>query len=52
MGYALARLVERIIGPRTEGTGGTLGSRYLMRTIDQRFFPRLWEVRAKFFSHK
>jgi tryptophan 2,3-dioxygenase len=46
------QLVERIIGPRTEGTGGTLGSRYLMRTIDQRFFPRLWEVRAKFFGHK
>ena len=46
------QLVERIIGPRTEGTGGTLGSRYLMRTIDQRFFPRLWEVRAKFFAHK
>jgi tryptophan 2,3-dioxygenase len=46
------QLVERIIGPRTEGTGGTLGSRYLMRTIDQRFFPRLWEVRAKFFTHK
>jgi tryptophan 2,3-dioxygenase len=46
------QLVERIIGPRTEGTGGTLGSRYLMRTIDQRFFPRLWQVRAKFFAHK
>ena len=46
------QLVERIIGPRTEGTGGTLGSRYLMRTIDQRFFPRLWEVRAQFFAHK
>jgi tryptophan 2,3-dioxygenase len=44
------QLVERVIGPRTEGTGGTLGSRYLMRTIDQRFFPRLWEVRAKFFG--
>lgn len=46
------QLVERIIGPRTGGTGGTLGSRYLMRTIDQRFFPRLWQVRAKFFAHK
>lgn len=46
------QLVERIIGPRTEGTGGTLGSRYLMRTIDQRFFPRLWQVRAEFFGHK
>jgi tryptophan 2,3-dioxygenase len=44
------QLVERVIGPRTEGTGGTLGSRYLMRTIDQKFFPRLWEVRSKFFG--
>ena len=50
--FAHVQLVERIIGPRTEGTGGTLGSRYLMRTIDQRFFPRLWQVRAKFFAHK
>ncbi len=33
------QLVERVIGPQTGGTGGTLGSRYLMRTIDQRFFP-------------
>ena len=33
------QLVERVIGPSTSGTGGTLGSRYLMRTIDQRFFP-------------
>ena len=31
------QLVERVIGPSTGGTGGTLGSRYLMRTIDQRF---------------
>jgi tryptophan 2,3-dioxygenase len=44
------QLVERVIGPRTEGTGGTLGSRYLMKTIDQKFFPRLWEVRSKFFG--
>ncbi len=33
------QLVERVIGPSTGGTGGTLGSHYLMRTIDQRFFP-------------
>jgi tryptophan 2,3-dioxygenase len=46
------QLVERVIGPRTEGTGGTLGSRYLMRTIDQKFFPRLWEVRGKFFGSR
>ena len=46
------QLVERIIGPGTGGTGGTLGARYLQRTIDQRFFPKLWEVRAKFFGEK
>jgi tryptophan 2,3-dioxygenase len=44
------QLVERVLGPQTGGTGGTLGSRYLMRTIDQRFFPRLWEVRSRFFG--
>jgi tryptophan 2,3-dioxygenase len=54
-GFALWRfghvqLVERIIGPMTGGTGGTLGAKYLNRTLSQRFFPRLWEVRAKFFG--
>jgi tryptophan 2,3-dioxygenase len=44
------QLVERVIGPSTGGTGGTLGSRYLMRTIDQRFFPELWSVRTRFFG--
>lgn len=44
------QLVERIIGPSTGGTGGTLGSRYLMRTVDQRFFPALWDVRGRFFG--
>lgn len=44
------QLVERVIGPRTGGTGGTLGSRYLMSTIDQKFFPALWQVRAQFFG--
>ena len=46
------QLVERVIGPSTGGTGGTLGSRYLLRTIDQRFFPKLWEVRGRFFGAK
>ncbi len=46
------QLVERVIGPATGGTGGTLGSRYLLRTVDQKFFPRLWEVRGKFFGAK
>jgi len=44
------QLVERIIGPATTGTGGTLGSKYLQKTISQRFFPKLWEVRGKFFK--
>jgi tryptophan 2,3-dioxygenase len=42
------QLVERIIGPVSGGTGGTLGARYLQRTVGHRFFPNLWEVRARF----
>jgi tryptophan 2,3-dioxygenase len=54
-GFAMWRflhvqLVERIIGPGTSGTGGTLGSKYLQKTISQRFFPKLWDVRSKFFQ--
>jgi tryptophan 2,3-dioxygenase len=54
-GFAMWRflhvqLVERIIGPFTGGTGGTLGSRYLQKTVSQRFFPELWAVRSKFFG--
>jgi len=44
------QLVERIIGPGTGGTGGTLGAKYLARTVSLRFFPRLWESRGKFFT--
>ena len=44
------QLVDRIIGPGTSGTGGTLGARYLAKTVSQRFFPTLWEVRARFFG--
>ncbi|MGI9078024.1 MAG: tryptophan 2,3-dioxygenase family protein [Gemmatimonadaceae bacterium] len=44
------QLVERVIGPGTGGTGGTLGATYLQRSISTRFFPRLWDVRAKFFG--
>jgi tryptophan 2,3-dioxygenase len=46
------QLVERVIGPATGGTGGTLGSRYLMRTIDQKFFPALWVARAALFGKR
>ncbi|HUO52968.1 MAG TPA: tryptophan 2,3-dioxygenase family protein [Gemmatimonadaceae bacterium] len=44
------QLVERIIGPATGGTGGTLGAKYLARTVQQRFFPSLWEVRSRVFG--
>jgi tryptophan 2,3-dioxygenase len=48
--YLHVQLVERIIGPDAGGTGGTLGARYLQRTLQQRFFPELWRVRATFFG--
>jgi tryptophan 2,3-dioxygenase len=44
------QLVERIIGPDTGGTGGTLGAKYLQRTVAQRFFPELWAVRARLYG--
>jgi tryptophan 2,3-dioxygenase len=44
------QLVERIIGPGTGGTGGTLGAKYLMRTTNHRFFPELWAVRSQFYG--
>ena len=44
------QLVERIIGPNTGGTGGTLGAKYLQRTVSQRFMSRLWAVRAQFYG--
>ena len=46
------QLVERILGPGTGGTGGTLGARYLQKTISQRFFPNLWAVRAKIYGQQ
>ncbi len=44
------QLVERIIGPGTGGTGGTLGAKYLARTVSQKFFPSLWAVRSQFYG--
>ena len=45
-----AQLVERMLGPGTSGTGGSAGANFLHRTTSIRFFPKLAEVRAKFFT--
>jgi tryptophan 2,3-dioxygenase len=45
-----AQLVERMLGPETAGTGGSKGASFLHRTTSIRFFPKLAEVRAKFFA--
>jgi tryptophan 2,3-dioxygenase len=41
-------LVERIIGDRAPGTGGSSGTAYLNKTVHYRFFPELWEARNQF----
>jgi tryptophan 2,3-dioxygenase len=45
-----AQLVERMLGPGTTGTGGSKGASFLHSTTAIRFFPRLAQVRAKFFT--
>ena len=42
-------VIERVIGPATPGTGGSLGAKALRDTLGNRFFPELWAVRAKFY---
>jgi tryptophan 2,3-dioxygenase len=46
------QLVERIIGPDTGGTGGTLGAKYLAKTVSQRFFPELWALRTRLYGSR
>ena len=46
------QLVERIIGPMTKGTAGSMGAGYLAQSVNSRFFPALWDVRAKLFVAK
>jgi tryptophan 2,3-dioxygenase len=43
--YRHALMAAREIGRRT-GTGGSLGVGYLDTTLEQRFFPVLWQVRS------
>ncbi|HEU4993486.1 MAG TPA: tryptophan 2,3-dioxygenase family protein [Gemmatimonadaceae bacterium] len=45
-----AQLVERMLGPMTAGTGGSSGASMLHRTASIRYFPKLAEVRARFFG--
>ncbi|MGH9941247.1 MAG: tryptophan 2,3-dioxygenase [Pyrinomonadaceae bacterium] len=39
------KMVERMVGTK-RGTGGSEGVAYLRTTIDQKFFPELWEART------
>ncbi|MEO6834780.1 MAG: tryptophan 2,3-dioxygenase family protein [Candidatus Tumulicola sp.] len=39
------RMVERMIGLK-KGTGGSLGVAYLARTLGDKLFPELWDVRT------
>ena len=39
------RMVERMVGTKP-GTGGSEGVGYLRTTLDQKFFPELWEART------
>jgi tryptophan 2,3-dioxygenase len=39
------KMVERMVGTKP-GTGGSEGVGYLRTTLDQRFFPELWEART------
>ena len=45
-----AQLVERMLGPGTTGTGGSAGAEFLHRTVAIRFFPKLADVRARFYT--
>jgi tryptophan 2,3-dioxygenase len=44
--YRHVKMVQRTIGTK-KGTGGSDGVRYLMTTLNQPFFPDLWEIRTE-----
>ncbi|MFI5310561.1 MAG: tryptophan 2,3-dioxygenase family protein [Gemmatimonadales bacterium] len=48
--FVHVQLVERIIGPDTAGTGGSLGAKDLRKTVDFRFFPKLWAMRSRLYG--
>ena len=45
--YRHVKMVERTIGNK-RGTGGSDGSKYLRRTLNNPIFPDLWAIRTKF----
>lgn len=47
--YAHARLAERFLGLKVEGTGYTTGVRYLdaVARMRRHFFPEIWEARSE-----
>ncbi len=48
--YRHVKLVERIIGSGTSGTGGSEGFEYLKRTITESFCHELWKIRSIIFN--
>jgi tryptophan 2,3-dioxygenase len=44
--YRHVKMVERTIGQRV-GTGGSPGAAYLLKTLNQPYFPDLWTVRSE-----
>ena len=44
--FGHVKMVERTIGI-LRGTGGSSGAGYLRTTLSKRFFPELWDVRAR-----
>jgi tryptophan 2,3-dioxygenase len=44
--YRHVKMVERTIGQRV-GTGGSPGTAYLLKTLNQPYFPDLWTVRSE-----
>jgi tryptophan 2,3-dioxygenase len=44
--YRHVKMVERTIGTK-RGTGGSAGAQYLLKTLNDPFFPDLWAIRAE-----
>jgi tryptophan 2,3-dioxygenase len=43
--YRHVKMVQRTIGTK-QGTGGSDGAAYLLKTLNQPVFPDLWAIRA------